>query len=40
TGTKVESGQTLYEIHAESQGELDYALEYYRQNESSIIDIT
>ena len=38
-GTKVKDGQTLYEIHAESQGELDYALEYYRQNESSIIDI-
>jgi thymidine phosphorylase len=28
-GTKVEKGQTLYVIHAESKGELDYALEYY-----------
>lgn len=38
-GTAVQAGQTLYEIHAESQGELDYALEYYQQNESDIIDI-
>lgn len=29
-GTKVEKGQTLYVIHAESKGELEYALEYYR----------
>ena len=28
-GTKVEKGQTLYVIHAQSKGELDYALEYY-----------
>lgn len=27
--TKVEKGQTLYVIHAESKGELEYALEYY-----------
>lgn len=28
-GTKVEKEQTLYLIHAESKGELNYALEYY-----------
>jgi len=28
-GTKVKKGQTLYIIHAESKGELNYALEYY-----------
>lgn len=28
-GTKVEKGETLYVIHAQSKGELDYALEYY-----------
>lgn len=28
-GTKVEKGQTLYVIHAQSKGELDYALEYH-----------
>ena len=39
-GTAVEVGQTLYEIHTESQGELEYALEYYRQNKTKIIEIT
>ncbi len=28
-GTKLEKGQPLYVIHADSKGELDYALEYY-----------
>lgn len=28
-GTQVEKGSTLYEIHAESKGELAYALEYF-----------
>jgi thymidine phosphorylase len=28
-GTKLEKGQTLYVIHADSKGELEYALEYY-----------
>jgi len=28
-GSKIEKGQTLYVIHAESKGELDYALEYH-----------
>jgi len=28
-GTRIEKGQTLYVIHAESEGELAYALEYY-----------
>ena len=27
--TQVEIGDTLYEIHAESKGELAYALEYF-----------
>lgn len=29
-GAKVEEGDTLYEIHSESKGELNYALEYFR----------
>lgn len=33
---KVEKGQTLYVIHSESQGELDYALEYYRSQDNII----
>ncbi len=28
-GTKVEKGETLYVIHAQSKGELEYALEYH-----------
>ncbi|MFX3626058.1 MAG: thymidine phosphorylase family protein [bacterium] len=28
-GTKLEKGQTLYIVHANSRGELDYSLEYY-----------
>lgn len=31
-GSKVQEGQTLYVIHAESEGELEYALEYYRSH--------
>ncbi len=37
-GTSVKTGQTLYEIHSESQGELDYALEY-EQSQINIIGI-
>ena len=31
-GTVVDKGQTLYVIHAESEGELEYALDYYRSH--------
>ncbi len=34
--TKVEKGQTLYIIHTESEGELEYALEYQRINNDAI----
>ncbi len=37
-GTKVEKGQTLYVVHAESKGELEYALEYY-QSQNNILTI-
>ncbi len=37
TGTKVEKGQTLYVIHAQSKGELDYALEYYHSQKDILI---
>lgn len=33
-GTKIEKGQLLYTIHAESIGELDYALEYYHSQKN------
>lgn len=33
-GTKVEKEQTLYVIHAQSKGELDYALEYYHSQKN------
>jgi thymidine phosphorylase len=33
-GTTVQAGQTLYEIHTVSQGELDYALEFYRSQKN------
>jgi thymidine phosphorylase len=29
-GERVERGQPLFELHAESQGELDYALDFVR----------
>jgi len=32
-GTKVEKGQVLYAIHANSKGELNYALDYYQEEE-------
>lgn len=32
--TKIEKGQTLYVIHAESKGELEYALEYYHSQKN------
>lgn len=32
--TKVQKGQTLYVIHAESMGELEYALEYHRSQQN------
>lgn len=35
-GDTVEEGQTLYTIHAETSGELDYALEYYRTQDTII----
>lgn len=38
-GTKVEKGQTLYVVHAESKGELEYALEYL-SNQTEIIEIS
>jgi thymidine phosphorylase len=31
-GTKVEVGQTLFTIYAESMGELEYALSYVEQH--------
>lgn len=34
---KVESGQPLFTIHANSPGELEYAYEYYRNNSQAII---
>jgi len=33
-GTQVEKGQTLYVVHAESKGELEYAIEYYRSQDN------
>ena len=36
--TRVEPGQTLFTLYAESPGELEYALEYYR-NSNHIITI-
>tara|TARA_B100000508_G_scaffold137492_1_gene132142 strand:- start:10515 stop:12017 length:1503 start_codon:yes stop_codon:yes gene_type:complete len=33
-GTMVEKGQTLYVIHAESEGELNYTLEYYNSQKN------
>jgi thymidine phosphorylase len=35
-GTKVEIGQPLYAIHAETKGELEYALRYIRDNNEII----
>ncbi len=32
TGTRVEKGQTLFVIHSESEGQLQYALDYLAQN--------
>lgn len=37
-GTKVEKGQVLYVIHADSKGELNYALDYY-QLQTDILSI-
>lgn len=34
---KVESGQPLFTIHANSPGELEYACEYYENNSQDII---
>ena len=36
-GTAVEKGQTLYIIHAESKGELAYAIEYYNSQQEILI---
>jgi len=36
-GTRVEKGQTLYVIHAESKGELLYALEYHHSQSEIVI---
>lgn len=33
-GTKVEKGQTLYVIHSDSKGELNYALDYYHTQQN------
>jgi thymidine phosphorylase len=33
-GTKVEKGQTLYVIHSESEGELNYAMDYYHSQKN------
>lgn len=38
-GATIEIGQVLYVIHAETEGELNYAIEYY-ESQSSIITIT
>lgn len=38
-GSKVEQGQTLFVVHAESKGELEYALEYL-STQKAIIEIT
>lgn len=32
TGDIVSAGQPLFEVHAQSRGELDYALDYVRAN--------
>ena len=37
-GDRVEKGQVLFEVHAVSRGELEYAMHYYR-NQSEIISI-
>ena len=34
---KVESGQPMFTIHANSTGELEYAYEFYRNNSNEII---
>ncbi len=36
---KVESGQPLFSIHANSPGELEYAYEYYKHNQLQIIKL-
>ena len=36
-GTLLEKGQTMYVIHAESKGELNYALDYYRSQQSIVM---
>ena len=36
---KVETGQPMFTIHANSKGELEYAYEYYRNNSNEIIKI-
>tara|TARA_R110002072_G_scaffold166080_1_gene319300 strand:+ start:7768 stop:9258 length:1491 start_codon:yes stop_codon:yes gene_type:complete len=35
-GTKLAKGQTIYVIHAESKGELNYALDYYHSQQSIV----
>ena len=35
-GTKIKKGQKLYVIHAESKGELGYALEYHNSKKDII----
>ena len=38
-GTEVVKGQPLYVVHAEAQGELNYALDYVSTQESTIITV-
>lgn len=36
-GTSLEKGQTMYVIHAESKGELNYALDYYHSQQNIVM---
>jgi thymidine phosphorylase len=38
-GCKIETGQPVYTVHAETGGELDYALEFVRESNDRIISI-
>ena len=35
-GTPLEKGQTMYVLHAESKGELNYALDYYHSQKNIV----
>ena len=36
-GDEIEKGGLLYRLHAESNGELNYALEYYENHDDIIV---